>query len=75
MTSIDKFAETGTNDIVGLKVAASKNVIGSVTSVVKTDDDKIQSVNVRKDRDSTMVAVHQNRIAGVDEEKGVLVIN
>jgi len=75
MTSLMSFIGSKTNKIIGLKVSASKSVIGTVTGVVKDEDNRIESVNVRKDRDSTTLTVHQNRIQGIDEEKGVLVIN
>lgn len=75
MTSFYIFSKTQPNNIIGLKVSASKNVIGTVTGVIKSEDNLIHSIDVRKDRDSTVLSVHQNRIAGVDEEKGLIIIN
>ncbi len=62
-------------NIVGMKVSAGKTVIGAVTKVMKNNKNQIESVVIRRDRDQTFLAVHYNRIDGIDEEQGLVIIN
>ena len=76
MTALHCFAGQGrARVIVGMKVAASKSIIGTVTKVLQNNNNEIEALEVRRDRDYSILAVHNNRIAGIDEEQGTIMIN
>jgi|GEM_PF-1563665 len=62
-------------NLVGMRVAAGNAVIGAVTKVMRNNNNQIEGVVIRRDRDQTFLAVHNNRIDGVDEERGLVIIN
>ena len=76
MTALHCFAGQGAaRSIVGMKVTASNSIIGIVIKVLQNNNNEVEAVEIRRDRDYSILAVHNNRIAGIDEELGTIMIN
>ncbi len=75
MTSLQELQEMGTTQsILEMKVVFRNITIGKVIKLLY-DEKGLAGVEILKDSDSSIITVYQKRIAGVDEEKGILVIN
>jgi len=57
-----------------MKAAFSNIAIGRVIKLLYAENE-FAGVEMQKDSDSSIISVHRKRIEGVDEDKGVLVIN
>jgi len=76
MTELQHFSlKRFPKNIIGMKVSASNSIIGAVTNILRNSDNQIEGVEIRRDRDQTFLSIHYNRIAGIDEEHGIVVIN
>ena len=76
MTALHQFAGRSlAGNLVGMKVTASKSIIGTVINVMQNNNMEIERVEIRKDRDYSVIAVHPNRIDGIDEESRMIVVN
>ena len=76
MTALHQFAGyRSVSSLVGMKVTASKSIIGTVINVMQNNNMEIERVEIRKDRDYSVIAVHPNRIDGIDEESRMIVVN
>ena len=76
MTALHQFSgQSPAGSLVGMKVSASKSIIGTVINVLQNNNFEIESVEIRKDRDHSVIAVHPNRIDGIDEESRMIVVN
>jgi hypothetical protein len=76
MTTLHHIAQKdNSKSVVGMAVSYRDNIIGKVINILRDKYDELEGLQVRKDADSSIMSIHSNRIAGIDESSNLVYIN
>ncbi len=74
MTSLNYLVhKNGEDSVLGMEVTSSEKIVGRVTKLLHDKYDQLEGVVIEA-AENSLLTIHYSRIAGIDEERNVMII-